>query len=75
VSKSSTEEWKNKFHPIEFRDNIKGLPPLFEFLQVFSPDSEFKVYVITWIFTVVYLSQLNFIEMHGFAVYPPCSLE
>jgi len=25
------EKWKNKFHPIQFRENIKGLPLLLGF--------------------------------------------
>jgi hypothetical protein len=45
MNSASTEEWKNKFHPIDFRDNIKGLPPLFEYLQVSCSSSAVEVYI------------------------------
>jgi hypothetical protein len=37
------EERKNKFHTIDFQDNIKGLPRLFEDLQVGCRRYEAKV--------------------------------
>jgi hypothetical protein len=33
MNSSATEEWKNKFHSIDFIDDIKILPLLFEDLQ------------------------------------------
>jgi hypothetical protein len=35
MGSSLSGEWKSKLYPIEFKDNIKGLPPLFEYLQAF----------------------------------------
>jgi len=62
MNNSVTEEWKNKFHPIEFGDNIKVLPLLFEYLQAFCRGSVAKVYIIIWIRTVLCLSPSRRIE-------------
>jgi len=53
MNSASTEEWKNKFHSIELQDNIKGLPRLFEDLQVGCRGYTVEVYIVIWICTVL----------------------